>query len=78
MVQAAKGAVTSAFAGVCAVVEAEPLADDLAGQVQDCRVVVQDESGVGGQQDRVQLEGEPAGVLAGGKLVLFECGGGEG
>ena len=44
-------AAASAAAGVSAVAESEPLADDLAGQVQDCRVVVQDESGVGGQQD---------------------------
>ena len=45
--------------------------DDLAGQVQDGRVIVQDEFRVGGQEDRVQLEGEPVGVLAGGKLVLL-------
>ena len=51
--------------------------DDLQGQVQDCGVVVQDEVGVGGQHDPVQLEGEPVRVLAGGKLVLLECGGRE-
>ena len=54
------------------------MADDLAAHVQGCRVVVQDEFGVGAQQDRVQLEGEPAGVLAGGKLVLLVRGGREG
>jgi len=31
--------------------------DDLAGQIQDCGVVVQDEFGVGGQYDSVQLAG---------------------
>ena len=40
--------------------------DDLAGEVQDCRVVEQDEFGVGGQENRVQFEGEPVGVLAAG------------
>jgi len=48
---------------------------NLAGQVQNCGVVLQDEFGIGGQQDRVQLEGEPVGVLAGGKLVLLKRGG---
>jgi hypothetical protein len=38
----------------------------LAGQVQDSGVVVQDEAGVGRQDDLVQLEGEPAGIVAGG------------
>jgi hypothetical protein len=66
-----------AFAGVSAVVESEPLVDDLAGQVQDRGVVVQDEAGVGGQHDPVQLEGEPVRVLAGGKLVLLERSGRE-
>jgi hypothetical protein len=33
--------------------------DDLPGHVQDCGVVVQDEAGVGGMHDPVQLEGEP-------------------
>src|SRR5436190_10552138 len=61
--------------GLSVVAEAEPLADDLAGEVQDCRVVEQDEFGVGGQENRVQFEGEPVGVLAGGQLVLFQRGG---
>jgi hypothetical protein len=70
--QAAQARATaSAFAGVSAIAESEPLADDLARQVQDCRVVEQDEFGVGGQENRVQFEGQPVGVLAGGQLVLF-------
>jgi len=52
------------------VAESEPLVHDLAGQVQGRRVVVQDEFGVGGQEDSVQLEGEPVGGFAGGQLVL--------
>ena len=67
-----------AAASASGVAEAEPLADDLAGEVQDCRVVEQDEFGVGGQENRVQLECEPVRVLLGGKLVLFQRGGGEG
>jgi hypothetical protein len=55
-----------ACGGISAVVQSQPLADDLAGQVEDCWVVVQDEFGVGGQEHRVQLEGEPVGVLASG------------
>ena len=51
------------------------MADDLAGQAQDCRVVVQYESGVGGQERRVQLECEPVGVLGDGKFALLNCGG---
>ena len=43
---------------------------DLAGQVQDRGIVVQDEVGVGGQDDPVQFEGEPVGILLGGKFVL--------
>jgi len=35
---------------------------------------VQNEVGIGGQHDPVQLEGEPVRVLAGGKLVLLERG----
>ena len=53
------------------------LAHDLPGQIQDLRVIVQDEVGVGGQHDPVQLEGEPVRVLAGRKLVLLERGDGE-
>ena len=68
----------SGLAGASTPVESEPLVDDLAGQVEDCRVVVEDEFGVGGQEDRVELEGEPVGVFPGGKLVLLERGGGEG
>jgi hypothetical protein len=41
-------------------------------------VVVQHELRVGSQQDSVQLEGESLGILAGGKLVLFQRGGREG
>ncbi len=65
---------TSPVGGVSAVVNSQPLVDDLPGQVQDGGVVVQDEVGVGGQHDPVQLEGQPAGVLAGGKLVLLDRG----
>ena len=67
----------SAFADVAAVVQSEPLADDLTRQVQGCRVVVQHEFGVGAQEDRVQLEREPVGVFPGGKLVLVQRGGRE-
>ena len=35
---------------------------DLAGQVEDGGVVVQDEVGVGRQDDPIQFEGESAGV----------------
>jgi hypothetical protein len=49
---------------------------DLAGQVQDRGVIVQDEVGVGGQDDAVQLEGELAGVFAGRKFVLLDGGNG--
>jgi hypothetical protein len=41
-------ATASALAGFPAVVESQPLVDDLAGEVQDCGVVLQDEFGVGG------------------------------
>ncbi len=51
-------------AGIAVVAWAQPAAHDLAGQVQDGRIVVQDEVGVGGQDDAVQLEGEQDGVLA--------------
>ena len=54
---------------------AEAAVHDLAGQVQDRGVVVQDEVGVGGQDDPVQFEGEPVGVLSGGKFVLGDGGG---
>ena len=45
-------------AGGAVAAQAEPTAHDLAGQVQDGGVAVQDEVGVGGQDDPVQLEGE--------------------
>src|ERR1035441_8078728 len=48
----------------------QPLADDLPGQGQHGGVVVQDEVGVGGQDDAVQLERQPAGILAAGQLAL--------
>src|SRR5664279_5923424 len=70
-------ATTSPFAGVCAVAESQPLVDDLPGHVQDSGVVVQDEAGVGGEHDPVQLEDEPVRVLAVGKLVLLERSGRE-
>jgi hypothetical protein len=63
--------------GVAVVAQAQPAAHDLAGQVQDGGVVVQDEVGVGGQDDPVQLEGERGGVLVCGKFVLLNGGGGE-
>jgi hypothetical protein len=44
---------------------------DLAGQIQDRGVVVQDKVGVGGQDDPVQFEGECAGVFAGRKFFYF-------
>ena len=50
---------------------------DLPGQVQDCGVVVQDEVGVRGQDDAVQLEGQLVRIIAGGKLVLLKSGRGE-
>ena len=37
-------------------------------------VFAEDEVGVGGEDDAVQLEGECVGVFVGGELVLFECG----
>jgi hypothetical protein len=46
------------------------LPDDLAGQVEHGGVVGQDGSGVGGEQDGVQFEGEPGGVLGGGELPI--------
>jgi hypothetical protein len=50
------------MAGWVAVVdEAQPTAHNLAGQVQDGGVVTQDEVGVGGQDDAVQLEQAPPG-----------------
>ena len=39
-----------------------------------CGVVAQDEVGVGGEDDAVELEGERVGVLVGGELVLVERG----
>ena len=57
-------------ASICVIAEPKPLVDDLAGQVKDGGIVVQDEVGVGGQDDPVQLEGEPVRVLASGKLAL--------
>ena len=63
------GNARSYFAGVFAVVQSKP------GQVQGCRVVVQDEFGVGGQEERMELEGEPVGVLVAWKLVLLQRGG---
>ena len=56
----------------------QPLTDDAARQGHHCRVVVEDELGVGAQQDRVQLEREPVGVLVGGELVLVDGGDREG
>ena len=50
-------ATTSAFAGVSGIFYSWPLVDDLPGEVQDGGVVVQDEAGVGGEHDPVQLEG---------------------
>ena len=41
-----------------------------AGQVEHGGVVGQDGSGVGGEQDGVQFEGEPGGVLGGGELPI--------
>ena len=64
-------------AGVAVAAQAEAAAGDLAGQVQDGGVVVQDAVGGGGQDDPVQLEGELVGVLAGGEFVLGDGGGGE-
>jgi hypothetical protein len=66
---------TLPFVGVAAAAEAQPAVHDLAGQVQDRGVVVQDEVGVGGQDDPVQFEGEPVGVLPGRKFVLGDGGG---
>jgi hypothetical protein len=68
-------ALPSAGSGVA--VEAQPGVHDLAGQVQDCGVVVQDEVGAGGQDDLVQLEGEPLAVFAGTKFVPLDGGGGK-
>jgi hypothetical protein len=65
------------WAGVCVIAEPKPLVDDLAGQVKDGGIVVQDEVGVGGQDDPVQLEGEPVRVVAGGKVALVESRGRE-
>src|ERR1035441_8724869 len=47
----------------------QPLADDLPGQGQHGGVVVQDEVGVGGQDDAVQLGRQPAGILAARQLA---------
>ena len=60
--------------GVAVGAEAQAAAGDLAGQVQDGGVVVQDEAGVGGQAYAVQFEGELVGVLAGRELVLLDGG----
>jgi hypothetical protein len=46
-------------------------------QVKDGGIVVQDEVGVGGQDDSVQFEGEPVRVVAGGKVALVESRGRE-
>ena len=43
----------------------QPLTDDLPGQLEHGRIVVLGEVGIGGQHDAVQLEGQPARVLAG-------------
>ena len=45
--------------------DAQPLTDDLPGQLEHGQIVVLGEVGVGGQHDAVQLEGQPARVLAG-------------
>ena len=50
-------AMGSVLGGCAAVAGAESPVHDLAGQVKDCGVVAQDEAGVGGQDDPVQLEG---------------------
>ena len=70
-------AAASGAADGVAVVQSESLADDGAGEVQYCWVILQNEFGVGTQQYGVQLEGKPDGVLACGKLILFQRGGRE-
>ena len=54
--------------------DAESATDDGSRHVECGGVVAQDEVGVGGEDDAVQLEGECIGVLVGGKLVLVERG----
>ena len=39
----------------------------------DAGVLAEDEVGVGGEDDAVELERECVGVLVGGEFVLFEC-----
>ena len=56
---------------------AQPAADDAPRQVERGGVLAEDEVGVGGEDDAVQLERERVGVLVGGELVLFERGDGE-
>ena len=55
----------------------QALVHDLAGQVEDGRVVVQGVVGVRGQHDAVELKGQPAGILAGRQLAPVHGDGGE-
>ena len=54
--------------------DSEPSADDVSGHVERGGVLAEDEVGVGGEDDAVELERECVGVFVGGEFVLFECG----